>query len=394
MSGILGAPNPFDATHGFTILSRGDAELRDGTTVGAVAAGGDLTVGPYEVTATPPAVLDGTPVAVLADGAISVEGPDDRLTIGAAAEVLAGDVDALDPATVDGAVAVASPDTFDRAFQGVFADLQARSSLLASLPVTVTATDSGGAALDDLSGADVHLAADLDDGSAGVWTVTADDLARVQSITIDPAPTPDHPLVINVDGGGSRVTLDPDVTVSGAAEASLVWNVVDARSIEVSGPLPGSLLAPSAPVRIEADVSGSVIAASVRQVGGQVGGRPFAAELPRAGEAGDPEAAATDDPAAIEAVPPATGNNAVITVKVGGDRVSTSAVGSLAGVTLQLYDGDQRADDACGRHVHDLHLRRRRRLLVHRSQHPGRAARTATAGSGSCGRVPLPVGSA
>ena len=140
MSGILGAPNPFDATHGFTILSRGDAELRDGTTIGAVAAGGDLTVGPYEVTATPPAVLDGTPVAVLADGAISVEGPDDRLTIGAAAEVLAGDVDALDPATIDGAVAVASPDTFDRAFQGVFADLQARSSLLASLPVTVPAT--------------------------------------------------------------------------------------------------------------------------------------------------------------------------------------------------------------------------------------------------------------
>ena len=41
----------------------------------------------------------------------------------------------------------------------------------------------------------------------------------------------------------------------------------------------------------------------------------------------------------LEAVPPATGNNAVITVKVGGDRVSTSAVGSLAGVTLQLYDG-------------------------------------------------------
>jgi hypothetical protein len=38
-------------------------------------------------------------------------------------------------------------------------------------------------------------------------------------------------------------------------------------------------------------------------------------------------------------VPPATGNNAVITVKVGGDRTSTSAVDSLAGVTLQLYDG-------------------------------------------------------
>ena len=36
-------------------------------------------------------------------------------------------------------------------------------------------------------------------------------------------------------------------------------------------------------------------------------------------------------------VPPATGNNAVISVKVGGDRTSLVAVGPLAGVTLQLY---------------------------------------------------------
>ncbi|MFD6166649.1 VWA domain-containing protein [Oerskovia sp. NPDC060287] len=38
-------------------------------------------------------------------------------------------------------------------------------------------------------------------------------------------------------------------------------------------------------------------------------------------------------------VPPATGNNAVVTVKVGSDRTSLVAVGPLAGVTLQLYNG-------------------------------------------------------
>ncbi|ROS78756.1 VWA domain-containing protein [Cellulomonas sp. PhB143] len=37
------------------------------------------------------------------------------------------------------------------------------------------------------------------------------------------------------------------------------------------------------------------------------------------------------------AVPPATGNDAVITVKVGGDRTSAAAVGNLAGVTLGLF---------------------------------------------------------
>ena len=36
-------------------------------------------------------------------------------------------------------------------------------------------------------------------------------------------------------------------------------------------------------------------------------------------------------------VPPATGNNAVITVKVGGNRTSLTAVGNLAGVTLGFY---------------------------------------------------------
>ena len=46
---------------------------------------------------------------------------------------------------------------------------------------------------------------------------------------------------------------------------------------------------------------------------------------------------------AAAVVPPATGNNAVITVKVGGNRLTTAAVGGLAGVTLQLYDGDATA---------------------------------------------------
>ncbi len=39
-----------------------------------------------------------------------------------------------------------------------------------------------------------------------------------------------------------------------------------------------------------------------------------------------------------QAVPPATGNNAVITVKVGGSRSGTSGVTSLAGVELGFYD--------------------------------------------------------
>ena len=51
-----------------------------------------------------------------------------------------------------------------------------------------------------------------------------------------------------------------------------------------------------------------------------------------------PVQASAQGPAPAE-VPPATGDNAVITVQVGSDRVGTAGVSPLAGVTLQLYDG-------------------------------------------------------
>ena len=70
------------------------------------------------------------------------------------------------------------------------------------------------------------------------------------------------------------------------------------------------------------------------------------------------------------AVPPATGNNAVITVKVGGDRSGTTGVTGLAGVVLQLYDGGSGGPTTpVADTVGHLHLRRGRRLLLHRAEH-------------------------
>ncbi|QTX05329.1 DUF11 domain-containing protein [Agromyces archimandritae] len=70
-----------------------------------------------------------------------------------------------------------------------------------------------------------------------------------------------------------------------------------------------------------------------------------AEEVPADG--GEAPADATETPAkqsrdagiGILSVPPATGNNAVITVKVGGDRTAPSAIAPLAGVQLTLYNG-------------------------------------------------------
>ena len=145
--------------------------------------------------------------------------------------------------------------------------------------------------------------------------------------------------------------LDRAVTVDAAARADIVWNVVDAKAVVVAQPLAGSLLAPTAPVQIDADVSGQVIADSVVQRDGTVGGTPFAAELPKVADTTTttepPPSSTQPDTSAVEpaaeavpeTVPPATGNNAVITVKVGSERPSASAVNPLPGVTLQLFDG-------------------------------------------------------
>ncbi len=99
-----------------------------------------------------------------------------------------------------------------------------------------------------------------------------------------------------------------------------------------------------------------------------------------------PSTQAAEGGVTAQVVPPATGNDAVISVKVGGTRTGTTAVSSLAGVQLGFYD----TADGNYRRVH-VHLRqptatarsrcRTRRLPKADSQR----APTATASSG-CAR--------
>ena len=258
--------------------------------------------------------------------------------------------------------AVQTPGLFDQAFAGVFDDLRARSAALAALPATLQATDAAGDVLTSYDGVDVLL---RPTEGHGVWTVNAADLAGVQSISVDPAPSVSSPLIINVTGDGAE--LAATVTVEQAAADAIVWNAPTATTVTVSGSLVGSLLAPSAAVSIGADLRGSLVASSMTQTGATVTPVPFAADLPASADpptsAADPATESTGrvaevSPAApleaqdalpavvaaaagaepgigVFAVPPATGNNAVITVKVGGDRVSTSGVTPVAGVTLR-----------------------------------------------------------
>ena len=108
---------------------------------------------------------------------------------------------------------------------------------------------------------------------------------------------------------------------------------------------PGSVPAPSDGSSGGAEPGGAPSEPGSENPTGEVLGPPVPETAPEtAPELSTPEPVpgedATEDPGVTPfVVPPATGNNAVITVKVGGDRTSLVAVGPLAGVTLQLYNG-------------------------------------------------------
>ncbi|MEV7964000.1 isopeptide-forming domain-containing fimbrial protein [Oerskovia paurometabola] len=131
----------------------------------------------------------------------------------------------------------------------------------------------------------------------------------------------------------TQEVADPTVQTPQSPAAAEPSSPVDAPAESVPPPSDGPTGGeePSAPTDPPATEEPS---------GGEILGPP----VPETDPAPEPEPATPDD--AVEGpgvtpflVPPATGNNAVITVKVGGDRTSLVAVGPLAGVTLQLYDG-------------------------------------------------------
>ncbi len=296
-----------------------------------VAAGGDIAADAYAVSGTTSTF--GGPVAALAGGRIT-----GSLTTDLAGAVASGVADPAAPPAVQSA-----PGAFEQAFAGVFDDLAARSRSLASMPATVTPTDADGTPLADLAGADVHLA--LQPG-VNTWTVSADDLAAVASLTVDGTPTADEPLVVSVTG--ADVTLDRPTAVPPGGDAGLLWNLPDATTATVGAGLPGSLLAPGAAVALRADLGGTLVAASLdQQAPAAVGAVPFGADLPTADEvagaaSGDPAAAVPvpdPDGPSVFLVPTPGAGQAVISVKVGGDRTGIIGVTPLAGVVLQLYDG-------------------------------------------------------
>ena len=405
---VLAAPNPFAAAQGFGVLVERDASLLDADIAGAVAVGGDLTFGASSVAPAESATtIDTTPVGALVGGRLVADTGEARLEV-AGGELLIGDLgdwspaagaDALElravgagPDTVaavsvgvgQAADGVRAPGLFQQVFAGVFDDLRARSAALGALPATLQATDADGAVLTSYDAAAVVLRPT--DGPA-VWTVSAADLAVVQSISVDPAPSVSSPLIINVTGDAAE--LSATVTVDQAAADAILWNAPTATTVAVSGSLVGSLLAPAAAVTLGADLRGSLIAASLAQKGATVTPVTFAADVPNPGaDQGIDVAGRVEERVAARGSSAGSGRRAAGCCRRAGDRRLRGAArdrqqrgdhrqGGRDRVSHQqrhpagrghpaAVRRNDRPDDAGGRHLGNLRLRRRRRLFVRR----------------------------
>ncbi|QDB80219.1 VWA domain-containing protein [Georgenia wutianyii] len=128
----------------------------------------------------------------------------------------------------------------------------------------------------------------------------------------------------DVAGGPSTTFVEPAQVLTPAAEGDLVLDGDAAPAPQDEAPAPAAP-APSAPAPVDAAPPAAPL----------TGAPSPAAANERA------EASSVAAPAALAplAVPAPTGNSAVITVKVGGDRSTTSAVAGLQGVRLRLHTG-------------------------------------------------------
>lgn len=176
--------------------------------------------------------------------------------------------------------------------------------------------------------------------------------------------------LVLVTGGTSSVATGADeaVSVSGAAPADASASLRGAAAPETAPTQPAPADASAAPDGDDTATSATSPAptptAAAQDVpSAEPTGQPVAEDVvavdesPAAAPAADTEppaespvpsepraavpdgASAGDDAVAPLAIPSPTGDTAVITVKVGGDRTPSSAVGGLADVRLRLYDG-------------------------------------------------------
>ncbi|MFD3971139.1 collagen-binding domain-containing protein [Streptomyces cyaneofuscatus] len=296
--------NPLGGSNGFGVVVEGDATLGSTETEGAVAIGGNLTMGPgYNVGLRTPGTFtapgDAVPTALLVNGQVDWAGSSQQgvlrvlsngyLKVGdpTGSDALNQDANGAQVSTrevVEGAGYDSTPriETTARQseanvhqsglmdFGAAFAAFRERSTDIAACSADVLLRDDQGEPLPDQgavplgSRAHIRLAA----GQTNVLNITGENLDNLAELDFDDEPTASTPLVINVDTTGSAGTYSwsiPELAgVSGNQAPYILWNFPDATDITITDgdSLEGTLYAPRAKVTDldPSNIEGQIIA--------------------------------------------------------------------------------------------------------------------------------------
>ena len=321
--------NPVDGNLGFDVMIRGNATLVANESEGAVAIGGDLTIGGprygvniHDFPVTVPGLTSASnPIGLLVAGKVnwgasaangmtevlngkikignltgsSVYGPDtspasgDGLTHVTAAGAGSGatpQVKSDDHTQAGATVGLLAGETMPN-FNSTFATFLARSIGVGQCASNVTLLDSSTGLPTPVIPPGGRVSISLTPGVQNVLNLTAAEFASITELTFKNSPSATTPLVVNVSGG-SVTWPNMNTPPLGLAEAPYVlWNFPDASLLTRTqgDSAQGTIYAPRADF-INTDplnVQGDIIAATLDRDGGEYHHAPFNAQLTACG---------------------------------------------------------------------------------------------------------------
>ncbi|MGC5289537.1 collagen-binding domain-containing protein [Micromonospora sp. DT231] len=314
------AVDPVAGTQGFLVMTAGDARLIGAENEGTIAVGGNLSFGNYQVAGSsagsfvvPP---DSNPTALLVGGQVDFAAsvPGSRLQVLQNGYVKIGDLTGTFVRDTDNnsaavntrvlpandyeasprvelvtrqpvaSVGPSSPLDFGGAFEG----FRATATSLATCQQNVVLTTPEGAPLPRPVPPGSNAVVTLAPGVTNVLNLSASDLANISVLTFADQPTPDTPLLVNVDTSGvgdAFVWRVPNFAGIGGDQARyILFNLPTATSItltEDSASLEGTIYAPNAALNAatNGNIEGSVISRTLTHDGGEIHDFPFSTLL-------------------------------------------------------------------------------------------------------------------
>lgn len=293
--------NPVSGNQGFLVVTEGNAVLAGNESEGAIAVGGDLTFGDYNVAAHTPGTYtvegDEHPTALLVNGRVDFDASDGDLKVLQEGYVKVGDGTGTDISTTDHNDAqvntvLAGPEGRESTprisltvrqpegsvtgealdIANLFTTYRERAAGLAACEANLVPLRTGeGSEASAPFGEGANITLPLDQGVQNIWNVAAEDLTDLEVITFEDKPGPDSPLLVNVDTSGVNGQFEwrtPNMAGIGLEEARYVlFNFGDATDVTFSPEsrtIEGTVFAPDAKVSwlSPSNIEGNVVAES------------------------------------------------------------------------------------------------------------------------------------